>query len=82
MHMQKSPIAQQGTSSGPGTPEPAGQVLSTGSDDAPSWEMCNFHMDMGSCFYPMTCEKHQGSHAETVHFRTPLFCLNGALIIV
>ncbi len=32
-----------------------------GSDDAPSWEMCDFCMDMGSCFYPMTCKKHQCS---------------------
>ena len=27
----------------------------SGSDDAPSWEMCNCHTGMGSCFYPMTC---------------------------
>ena len=31
------------------------------SGDAPSWEMRNFQMDMGSGFYPMTCKKHHGS---------------------
>ena len=31
----------------------------------------DFRMDMGSCFYLMTCKKHQGTHAEVVHFHTP-----------
>ena len=47
-----------------------------GSDDAPSWEMCNFHMVMCSCFYPMTCKKHQCSHPEIAHFHTPISCTN------
>ena len=42
------------------------------SDDAPSWEMCNFCKGMGSCLYPMTCKKHQGCHAKIAHFCTPL----------
>ncbi len=41
-----------------------------GSDDALSWKLCDFHMGMGSCFYPMTCKKHQDSHAEIGHFCT------------
>ncbi len=45
----------------------------SGSDDAPSWEMCDFRMGMGSCIYPMTCKKHQGSHEEIMHFHTSLF---------
>ena len=36
-----------------------------------SCEMCNFWMGMGPRFYPMTCEKHQGNHAETAHFQIP-----------
>ena len=49
-----------------------------GSDDAPSWEMFDFHMGMDSCFYPMTCKKHQGSHVEIAHFCIRLFCMNCA----
>ena len=30
---------------------------------APHWEMCDFRMGMGSCFYPMKLKKHQSSHA-------------------
>ena len=39
----------------------------------PSWEMNNFGMGMCSCFYPMTCKKHQGSHVETAHISAHLF---------
>ena len=38
-----------------------------GTDDPPSWEMCNISMGMSSCFYPMTCKKHQSSHVEITH---------------
>ena len=46
-----------------------------GNDDSPYWEMYDFDTGMGFCFYPMTCQKHQGSHAEIIHFCTPLFCM-------
>ena len=52
-----------------------------GSDDAPSWEMCNFSMGMGPCFYPMTHKKHQGSHVEIMHFRTPLSYMSCVLVM-
>ena len=50
-----------------------------GSDDALNWEMCNFCMGMGSCFYFMTCKKHQSSHAEIAYFHTLLVCMNCVL---
>ena len=52
-----------------------------GSDDAPSWEICNFCMGMGSCFYPMTSKKFKASHAEIAQFCTPLFCTNCVLVM-
>ena len=76
----KSHISQLGASSGPGKHKVSGQVLSR------SWwcielEMCNFHKGMSSCFYPMTCKKHQGGHAEIAHFHTHLFCMNCVLVM-
>ena len=32
--------------------------------------MCDFCMGMGSCFYPMTREEHQGSDVEITYFHT------------
>ena len=52
-----------------------------GSDDAPSWKMWDFCTGMASCFYPMTCKKHQGSHAEIAHFHTRLCCMNCVLVM-
>ena len=34
-----------------------------------------------SCFYPMTCKKHRVSHAEIMHFRPPLSCMNIVLVM-
>ncbi len=52
-----------------------------GSNDVLSWEICDFHMGMGSSFYPITCKKYQGSHVEIVHFHTPLFCMSSVLVM-
>ncbi len=54
--MWKSHISQWGASSGLGKHKAAGELFPC-SEDAPSLVMCDFHMDMGSCFYPMTCKK-------------------------
>ncbi len=67
MPVQKSHISRRGASSVKwmilNWIEWAWDECFPGCDDAPCWEMCDSHMGMGSCFYPMTCEKHQGSHA-------------------
>ena len=47
-----------------------------GSDDALSWEMWDFCTGTGSCFYPLTCKKHQDSHAKIAHFYTPLWIVS------
>ena len=52
-----------------------------GSDDALSWEMCDFHMGKASCFYPMTWKKHQVSHAKITHFHTPIFSMICVLVM-
>ena len=52
-----------------------------GSEDAVSWEMCDFRMGMDSCFYPMAFKKHQGSRVEITHVCTPLFCMNCVLVM-
>ena len=45
-----------------------------GPDDAPSLQMCDFHMSMDSCFYPTTCNldytKHQNNCVKIAHFHT------------
>ena len=43
--------------------------------------MCDVHMCMGSCFYPMTSKKHQGTHAEITHLGTRLICINYFLVM-
>ena len=52
-----------------------------GSGDASCWEVCNFHMGMGSCFNPMTYKKHQSIHAEIALFCIPLFYMNCVLLM-
>ena len=50
-------------------------VCFAGSDDAPSWEMLNYHTGMGSCFYPMICKKHQAVQKSQFLHITSLYCV-------
>ncbi len=80
MPVWKLHISQRSSSSGPGNHKPVALRL-PGPHDAPHWEMCDFHMGTGSCFYPMACVKHQNSHADIARFCTPLFCMNCVLFM-